>query len=98
MRELENAVERAIVLAKGDTFGVDLLPGVLRASLSEPRREDPRLSRSLADAKGEFKAKLVGLERSNEVALVKVEAKDLPSATLGNSSQVAPGQWVAAIG
>ena len=52
----------------------------------------------LADAKREFKAKVVGLDRRTDVALLKVEAKDLPSARLGNSSQVAPGQWVAAIG
>jgi len=52
----------------------------------------------LADAKREFKAKVVGVDRRTDVALLKVDAKDLPSAKLGNSSQVEPGQWVAAIG
>jgi serine protease Do len=52
----------------------------------------------LADAKREFKAKVVGLDKRTDVALLKVEAKDLPSAKLANSSQVEPGQWVAAIG
>ena len=52
----------------------------------------------LADAKREFKAKVVGLDRRTDVALLKVEARDLPSAKLGNSSQVEAGQWVAAIG
>jgi serine protease Do len=52
----------------------------------------------LADAKREFKAKVVGLDRRTDVALLKVDAKDLPSAKVGNSSQVEPGQWVAAIG
>jgi serine protease Do len=52
----------------------------------------------LADAKREFKAKVVGVDRRTDVALIKVDAKDLPSAKLGNSSQVEPGQWVAAIG
>jgi len=52
----------------------------------------------LADAKREFKAKVVGLDRRTDIALLKVEAKDLPSARLGSSSQVEPGQWVAAIG
>jgi serine protease Do len=52
----------------------------------------------LADAKREFKAKVVGLDRRTDVALLKVEAKDLPSAKVGNSSQVEAGQWVAAIG
>jgi len=52
----------------------------------------------LSDAKREFKAKVVGVDRRTDVALLKVEARDLPSAKLGNSSQVEPGQWVAAIG
>ena len=52
----------------------------------------------LSDAKREFKAKVVGLDRRTDVALIKVDAHDLPSAKLGNSSQVEPGQWVAAIG
>jgi serine protease Do len=52
----------------------------------------------LSDAKREFKAKVVGVDRRTDVALLKVDARDLPSAKLGNSSQVEPGQWVAAIG
>ena len=52
----------------------------------------------LSDAKREFKAKVVGVDRRTDVALIKVDAHDLPVAKLGNSSQVEPGQWVAAIG
>jgi len=52
----------------------------------------------LSDAKREFKAKVVGIDRRTDVALIKVDAHDLPSAKLGASSQVEPGQWVAAIG
>jgi serine protease Do len=52
----------------------------------------------LSDAKREFKAKVVGVDRRTDVALIKVDAKDLPVAKLGNSSQVEPGQWVVAIG
>ncbi|MGQ0547827.1 MAG: Do family serine endopeptidase [Betaproteobacteria bacterium] len=52
----------------------------------------------LADAKREFKAKVVGLDKRTDIALIKVDAKDLPAATLGMSSSVEPGDWVAAIG
>jgi len=52
----------------------------------------------LADAKREFKAKVVGIDKRTDVALLKVDAKDLPTARLGNSSEVEAGQWVAAIG
>jgi serine protease Do len=52
----------------------------------------------LADVKREFKAKVIGLDKRTDVALIKVDAKDLPVVKLGDSSQVEPGQWVAAIG
>jgi len=52
----------------------------------------------LADAKREFKAKVVGVDKRSDVALLKVEAHDLPSAKLGNSGKLEPGDWVAAIG
>src|SRR4051812_17004067 len=52
----------------------------------------------LADAKREFKAKVIGLDKRTDVALIKVDARDLPTVKLGNSSKVEAGQWVAAIG
>lgn len=45
-----------------------------------------------------FKAKLVGADPLTDVAIVKVDAKDLPVAILGNSDEVEVGQWVLAIG
>jgi len=52
----------------------------------------------LADSKREFKAKVIGVDKRTDVALIKVEAKDLPTVTLGTSAELQPGQWVAAIG
>jgi serine protease Do len=52
----------------------------------------------LADAKREFAATVVGTDSRTDVALLKVDAKDLPTLKLGDSSNLAPGQWVAAIG
>src|SRR3954468_1513875 len=52
----------------------------------------------LADAKREFKAKVVGVDKRSDVALIKVDAADLPIARLGESSRLEPGDWVAAIG
>jgi serine protease Do len=52
----------------------------------------------LADAKREFKAKVVGVDKRTDVALLKVDAQDLPVATLGDSSKLEAGDWVAAIG
>ena len=52
----------------------------------------------LADSKREFKAKLIGIDLPTDVALLKVDAKDLPTVTLGRSVEVQVGEWVAAIG
>ncbi|HSU77905.1 MAG TPA: trypsin-like peptidase domain-containing protein, partial [Burkholderiales bacterium] len=52
----------------------------------------------LADAKREFKAKVVGLDKRSDVALIKVDAQGLPTAKLGSSAGLEPGDWVAAIG
>ncbi|HUQ73113.1 MAG TPA: Do family serine endopeptidase [Burkholderiales bacterium] len=52
----------------------------------------------LADSKREFKARVVGLDKRSDVALLKVDAQDLPTARLGSSSSLEAGDWVAAIG
>ncbi len=52
----------------------------------------------LADSKREYKAKVVGSDRQTDVALLKVDAPGLPAAPLGDSSRLAAGEWVAAIG
>jgi serine protease Do len=52
----------------------------------------------LADAKREFRATLVGADKSSDVALLKVQAMDLPTVRLGSSAALEPGDWVAAIG
>ena len=46
----------------------------------------------------ELKAKVIGSDAQSDVALLKVEASNLPALRLGNSSGVQPGQWVVAIG
>lgn len=48
--------------------------------------------------KREMKAKLVGLDKRTDVALLKIDAADLPVVKVGNPDQLKPGEWVAAIG
>lgn len=43
-------------------------------------------------------AKVIGTDKPYDIALLKVDAKDLPTVTLGDSSTLEPGQWVLAIG
>ncbi|MGE0081007.1 MAG: DegQ family serine endoprotease [Thiohalomonadaceae bacterium] len=46
----------------------------------------------------ELKARVVGVDRPTDIALLKVEADKLPVVQLGNSNQLKVGQWVLAIG
>ncbi len=45
-----------------------------------------------------FTAKVIGTDPQTDVAVIKIDGKHLPTATLGNSDNVRVGQWVIAIG
>jgi serine protease Do len=46
----------------------------------------------------EFKAKVLGADTRSDVALLKVEARNLPSLRIGDSNRIRVGEWVIAIG
>jgi serine protease Do len=46
----------------------------------------------------EFVAKVIGVDKHSDVALIKIAATGLPIVHLGDSSRLKPGQWVVAIG
>ncbi len=48
--------------------------------------------------KREFDAKLIGTDEETEVAVIKVEEKGLPVASLGDSDKLQVGEWVLAVG
>lgn len=48
--------------------------------------------------KREYKAKVVGVDKRTDVAVVKIEAKGLPAVTIGDVSRLKVGEWVMAIG
>lgn len=48
--------------------------------------------------KREFKAKIVGVDKRTDVAVVKIEATGLPAVKLGDVSRLKVGEWVMAIG
>ncbi|HET6631141.1 MAG TPA: DegQ family serine endoprotease [Rhodanobacteraceae bacterium] len=45
-----------------------------------------------------LKAKVVGTDKLYDIALLKIDADDLPTVTLGDSRTLKAGQWVVAIG
>jgi len=52
---------------------------------------------SLQDRR-EYTAELIGLDKPSDIALLKVDAENLPVSRLGDSDGVRVGQWVLAIG
>ncbi len=45
-----------------------------------------------------YPAKVIGTDPSIDLALLKIEAKDLPAIPFGNSEKVETGEWVLAVG
>lgn len=51
----------------------------------------------LADRR-EFEAELIGSDPLSDIALLKIDASELPTLKLGDSNALRPGEWVVAIG
>lgn len=48
--------------------------------------------------KREFKAKVRGIDKTSDVAVLKIDAKGLPTVKIGSSAAARVGEWVLAIG
>ena len=46
----------------------------------------------------EFKATVVGLDANTDLALLKIDGKDLPTLVIGDSDELKVGEWVLAVG
>ena len=56
-----------------------------------------RVTVKLTDRR-EFPAKVIGLDKRSDVALLKIAATGLPAVRFGDPSKIKPGQWVVSIG
>ncbi len=56
-----------------------------------------RVTVKLKDGR-EFTGQVVGEDKLTDVAVVKIQASNLPTVTIGNSDQLRPGEWAIAIG
>ncbi len=59
--------------------------------------DSDRLLVKLSDDR-EFEAKVIGSDEQTDLAVIKIEGKELPSVKLGNSEKLEVGEWVVAIG
>ncbi|SDH66268.1 DegQ family serine endoprotease [Propionivibrio dicarboxylicus] len=48
--------------------------------------------------KREFKAKVLGADKATDVAVLRIDGKNLPTVKIGNSAATRVGEWVLAIG
>jgi serine protease Do len=46
----------------------------------------------------EYQAKVVGVDQRTDVAVIKIDGKNLPTVRIGDPSKLKPGEWVLAIG
>ncbi len=46
----------------------------------------------------EFSARVIGLDETTDLALIKIDTNDLPAITIGDSDALKVGEWVLAIG
>ena len=46
----------------------------------------------------EYTAKVIGIDQATDVAVIKIDAKNLPTVRAGDPSKLRPGEWVLAIG
>ena len=46
----------------------------------------------------EFSARIIGTDKMTDLALIKIEGKNLPTLAIGNSDNLKVGEWVIAIG
>ncbi|MCF7858749.1 MAG: trypsin-like peptidase domain-containing protein [Candidatus Cloacimonetes bacterium] len=51
----------------------------------------------LADTR-QFDAEVIGVDRSHDIAVIKIEGEDLPYAAFGNSDDLIIGEWAIAVG
>ncbi|WP_167608348.1 Do family serine endopeptidase [Maribellus sediminis] len=60
--------------------------------------EDAQKVKVILNDKREYDARVVGTDPSTDLALLKIDAEDLPFLTYGNSENLQLGEWVLAVG
>ena len=56
------------------------------------------LTVTLNENSKEYSARVIGADKTTDLALIKIDAKDLPAIVVANSDDVKVGEWVLAVG
>ncbi len=82
---------------EGAGSGFIIAPDGLILTNNHVVEDADKITVKLAD-KREFTAKVVGTDPQSDVALIRIDATNLPTLPLGDSNQLEVGEWVIAIG
>ena len=85
------------VPTQGQASGFIVTPDGLILTNSHVVKDANEITVTLNDGR-EFPGKIVGQDPNTDIAVVKIDATDLPHITLGDSSKLQVGQWAIAIG
>ncbi|WP_028600792.1 Do family serine endopeptidase [Ottowia thiooxydans] len=83
--------------ARGVGSGFIISPDGLIMTNAHVVRGAKEVTVKLTDRR-EFRAKVLGADPKTDIAVLKIEAKGLPTVPLGSSKNLQPGEWVLAIG
>ena len=86
-----------MVPQQGLGSGVIIRPDGLILTNNHVIEDASKIQVTLSNGKT-YKGKVIGADPISDVALVKIDAKNLPCLELGDSSKLKVGQWVVAIG
>ena len=82
---------------RGTGSGVIISPDGFILTNNHVAGSASKIQVKLADGR-EFKGRLIGTDPETDLAVVKIEAQNLPYAKLGNSDKLEQGEWVIALG
>ena len=82
---------------RGQGSGFILSPDGIILTNAHVVKDAKEVTVKLTDRR-EFRAKVLGSDEKTDVAVLKIEAKDLPTLAVGNTKELKPGEWVLAIG
>jgi serine protease Do len=84
-------------MQRGQGSGFIVSPDGLILSNAHVVADATEVSVKLTDRR-EFEAKVVGVDRRTDVAVLKIDAKGLPAVKIGDPGKLKVGEWVIAIG
>ena len=89
----EGAIERQVASGSGVVISAD---GYIVTNNHVVNKAEDLLV--TLNNKKDYKARVIGTDPSSDLAVIKIEANNLPSLSFANSDDVHVGQWVLAIG